>query len=101
MRAAESAADGADGVTLVVAHNGKCAARLTKGVEGLGGVHKLLRAKFAARAPASGGRELHLCSLWVLCVALRGALAHLSAALSQAVGNGAADEPPPLSLIHI
>ena len=58
---------------LVVAHNGKCAARLTKGVEGLGGVHKLLRAKFAARAPASGGRELHLCSLWVLCVALRGA----------------------------
>jgi predicted NAD/FAD-dependent oxidoreductase len=56
---------------VVIAHNGKCAARLTQ-KSGIDGVNRLLRTKFAPAAPRAGGGQLHLSSLWVLCVALRG-----------------------------
>lgn len=52
---------------LVIAHNGKCAARLMKSPgETVAPIQRLLEVRFGSRLKFDPPREMQLCSLWVL-----------------------------------
>lgn len=57
---------------LVIAHNGKCAARLAKspGGDAIAPVQRLLEVKFGSRLRSDPPRQMQLCSLFALSVVL-------------------------------
>eukprot|EP00523_Entomoneis_sp_CCMP467_P000769 CAMPEP_0168748206 /NCGR_PEP_ID=MMETSP0724-20121128/16055_1 /TAXON_ID=265536 /ORGANISM="Amphiprora sp., Strain CCMP467" /LENGTH=574 /DNA_ID=CAMNT_0008796025 /DNA_START=199 /DNA_END=1924 /DNA_ORIENTATION=+ len=69
---------------LVIAHNGKCADRLTSQTPAKD-INQLLRVNFASSCPAWGGRKMTLNSLYSLSFAVGGTTPSSSASLEQAL----------------
>jgi predicted NAD/FAD-dependent oxidoreductase len=82
---------------LVIAHNGKCADRLTSTTPARA-VHSLLRVHFNDRVPASGGSKMTLNSIYSVTVALPSPSV-LSQALSSGFLAGFVQNHPTLSMI--